>query len=150
MQDLPELIDMWRNLRKEQDDFFPDYKVYKNNFIELTTEYFSKCISSNKYFILIAESNSKPVGYILTEIQDFFPPIYDWEKEAQVKNVFVKPGFRGKGIGKELISRTQKFYGNDIDMFTVTVNFMNEKAIEFYKKNGLKEFSIRMYKLVEK
>jgi len=149
MQDLAELIDMWINLRKEQDDFSPEYKVYKKDFVEITKEYFSKCILSNEQFVLIAESNSKPAGYIMAEVKDFSPPIYDWKKEAQVKNIFVKPEFRGKGIGKELISRAENFYGKDIDMFTVMVNVENKKAIKFYESSGLKKFNLRMYKLVK-
>ncbi len=97
---------------------------------------FRKALEPENNFIevLIAEYKSMPVGYALffKNFSSFLgkPGIY-------LEDLFVKPEFRGKGIGKELLEAIIKLakergYGR----VEWSVLNWNEPAIGFYKKRG--------------
>lgn len=86
--------------------------------------------------VIIAEYDNEPAGYAL-----FFhnystfvgkPGIY-------LEDLFVKPEFRGKGIGKTLLTYLAKLsVERDCGRFEWVVLDWNEPSIEFYKSLGAK------------
>ena len=84
--------------------------------------------------VLIAEYNGKPAGQALFfyNYSTFFakPGIY-------LEDLFVKPEFRGKGIGKKLLKSLIKIAKeNNCGRVEWAVLDWNEPAINFYKKLG--------------
>lgn len=87
-----------------------------------------------RYFdCLIAEEDGGPAGFAL-----FFPVYSTWRGRClHLEDLFVKPQFRGRGIGKALLVRVAaaavergcaKLFWHVLDW--------NEPAIEFYKSLG--------------
>jgi len=101
-----------------------------------TEEKLERSIFGNEKFveILLAEVNNKSVGYALffKNYSTFLgkPGIY-------LEDLFVKPSYRGKGIGKALLSKIisiakERKYGR----VEWSVLDWNLSAIDFYKKMG--------------
>lgn len=101
-----------------------------------TEEKLERSIFGNEKFveILLAEVNNKSVGYALffKNYSTFLgkPGIY-------LEDLFVKPSYRGKGIGKALLSKIisiakERNYGR----VEWSVLDWNLSAIDFYKKMG--------------
>lgn len=101
-----------------------------------TEEKLERSIFGNEKFveILLAEVNNKSVGYALffKNYSTFLgkPGIY-------LEDLFVKPSYRGKGIGKALLSKIisiakERNYGR----VEWSVLNWNLSAIDFYKKMG--------------
>jgi len=147
--DLDNLLALWKATRAEHKDWFEDYKVQKENVMELMADFFTECISSKNHILAVAESGKQLVGFVLAEIKDFFPPIYIWEKEGIIRNIYVNPDYRKKGIGEKLMLKAYSFFNDQIDIITVQTSVKNKSAINFYKKNDLEEFSMKMYKMVK-
>jgi len=147
--DLDKIVEMWKELRREQDHWNADYRVYSDNCVELTKEYFEEKLVSNDSF-LVAEENLELVGFALAEVKDFSPPIYSWKKDGQIRNIFVKNNSRGKGIGKELMNQVMNFLSNKVDIISVKTNINTENAISFYESFGLDKFQVGLYKVVKK
>lgn len=84
--------------------------------------------------ILLAEVNQKPVGYAL-----FFKNYSTFLGKSGIylEDLFVKPSYRGKGIGKSLLNKIisiakERNYGR----VEWSVLNWNLPAIDFYKKMG--------------
>jgi len=86
-----------------------------------------------RFRALIAEWDGQPAGYAL-----FFDYYSTWAGRGLfLEDLFVRPQFRGKGIGKQLLARVAQIavrencYGVHWEVLD-----WNEKAIEFYKSLG--------------
>lgn len=104
--------------------------------VRTTVTKLKEALNPEKSFIevLIAEFNNRPVGYALffKNFSTFLgkPGIY-------LEDLFVKPEYRGKGIGKELLETIIRLAKeNGYGRVEWSVLDWNEPAIEFYKKRG--------------
>src|SRR5213080_2172314 len=87
-----------------------------------------------KFRVTIAEWNSKPAGFAL-----FFYNYSTWQGRPglYLEDLFVKPEFRGKGIGKALLLHLAKIaVENNCGRYQWQVLDWNTPAIEFYKSLG--------------
>ncbi len=84
--------------------------------------------------VLIAEIDDIPVGFAL-----FFHNFSTFKGRAclYLEDLYVKPEFRGKGIGKDLFIELAKIaVDRYCDRFEWSVLDWNEPSINFYKKMG--------------
>ena len=86
-----------------------------------------------KFQILIAESDGPPAGYAL---------FFDYYSSFQgpgifLEDLFVRPGFRGKSVGRALLARIARIV-EEANGFGIMFNVLdwNDGAIEFYRKIG--------------
>lgn len=98
--------------------------------------------------VIIAEFNEKPVGQAL-----FFHNFSTFKGKPGIylEDLYVKPEYRGKGIGKELL---KKLIETAKERNCARVEWMvldwNTSAIDFYKKLGAKEMNgWLVYRLTE-
>jgi len=112
-----------------------DYEKLSDRVIT-TEEKLEQSIFSDERFveILLAEVNNKAVGYAL-----FFKNYSTFLGKAGIylEDLFVKPSYRGKGIGKALLIKIisiakERNYGR----VEWSVLDWNLPAIDFYKKMG--------------
>ena len=90
-----------------------------------------------RYFCLMAEWSSQPAGFAL-----YFHNYSTWQGRwgLFLEDLFVRPAFRGKGIGKALfveLARTAKQKG--CGRFDWNVLDWNAPAIAFYEKLGARK-----------
>ena len=87
-----------------------------------------------RYFeCLIAEEDGEAAGMAL-----FFPVYSTWRGRAlHLEDLFVRPRFRGRGIGKALLTKVAALaVGRECALLLWHVLDWNEPAIEFYKSLG--------------
>ena len=88
----------------------------------------------NAYFeCLIAEENGEPAGFAL-----FFPVYSTWRgRSMHLEDLFVRPQFRGRGIGKALLTRVAALsVERGCRLLFWHVLDWNEPAISFYRSLG--------------
>jgi GNAT superfamily N-acetyltransferase len=87
-----------------------------------------------KFRVLMAEWQNQPAGYAF--FFDFYST-FEGRSGIFLEDVYVRPQFRGKGIGKELFARIAKL-GQEEHSFAVRWQVLdwNQAAIEFYEKLG--------------
>ncbi len=81
----------------------------------------------------VATINEEVVGYIGR---------YELLNEAEVLNFVVDETYQRQGIGQMLFNKVEEDLPN-LEKMTLEVRESNTKAINFYKKNGFKQISIR-------
>ena len=87
------------------------------------------------YECLIAEEEGEPAGFAL-----FFPVYSTWRgRSLHLEDLFVRPQFRGKGIGKALLTRVAALaVERGCSRFFWHVLDWNEPALAFYRSLGAK------------
>jgi len=118
-------------------NFIRELAEYENllNLVEVDEINLKKYIFKDKIIeVIIAEYDNKPAGFTVffCNFSTFLgkPGIY-------IEDLFVKPEFRGKGLGKHLLTYLAKLvkernYGR---LEWACLNW-NESSIEFYKSQG--------------
>jgi GNAT superfamily N-acetyltransferase len=87
-----------------------------------------------KFKVVFAEWNGEPAGFAL-----FFYNYSTWQGRPglYLEDLFVKPEFRGKGIGKALLLHLAKIaVENNCGRYQWQVLDWNTPALEFYKSLG--------------
>ena len=89
-------------------------------------------------FVLVAEAGDAPVGYALVLIEVGDDTWSTDERVAIVETLSVDPGWRGRGVGTELMDAVDK----ELDRIGVRDLFVgavatNEGARRFYERRGL-------------
>lgn len=87
-----------------------------------------------RFHALIAEWQGEPVGFAL-----YFYSYSTWEGRAGIylEDIFVRPEFRGKGIGKALLTKVAAIaVAEGCARFEWSVLDWNQPAIDFYHSMG--------------
>jgi len=88
-----------------------------------------------KNVIFVAEEDDAIVGLCWCTIVD-----RGVDKQGEVAEFYVEKEFRGKGIGKELLTAVkQLFINEEVEVAFVWTHHGNDAAIELYKSAGFKE-----------
>ncbi|TCK72708.1 GNAT family N-acetyltransferase [Acidipila rosea] len=82
---------------------------------------------------IIAEADGEPAGFAL-----YFPVYSTWEgRSLHLEDIFVKPEFRGRGIGKKLLTSVAAIAAErGCARLQWDVLDWNQPAIEFYQSLG--------------
>lgn len=102
--------------------------------------YFSKYIADNDCTVLIAYDSNEGVGYIACG-----PKVIDYRKSKylEIDSISVGPDYQSKGIGKLLIEKVKNWgKQNGYQRLFANSYFKNQRAIEFYKRNGFAEIDL--------
>ena len=79
----------------------------------------------------------KVVGYMSLF---FYRSLYHKEGTAQINELIIDKEYRNKGYGKELLEfGVQRAEDRNMDEIEIGVEKSNNKALEFYKRNGIEE-----------
>lgn len=102
----------------------------------------------NTNFVLVAEAQGRIIGFIYCMTQKK-PIVYKVKKLGYIRDLFVLPKYRKKGIAKLLIQEVEKeFKKRKLKHIALDVLVGNKQAIKVYKKIGFKEFGKDMRKTI--
>lgn len=106
-------------------------------------KYYREIILMTSCICFVAEINNEIIGFALAAKKEV--PQFRTVKVVKLEELFVKDQYRNKGIGKLLIDYFLNWAKSvGADKAAVNVYFMNEKGIEFYKREGFIPYDLTL------
>jgi len=101
--------------------------------------YLESLVETQGGFILIAELNGNPVGFLLGLICEtegtFIVP--DKRRYGEISDLFVDPNARGKGVARAMLAEAEAWFrGRGVERLRVTALTANDPAVETYRAAG--------------
>jgi len=90
-------------------------------------------LNSGTYEVILCSHENEIIGYGVMKVQA--KPLY-------LRQLFIKPEFRGKGFGKEFLGKLIEYY--ETETIDIEVMVWNDPAIRFYEEFGFKRRYIGM------
>ncbi len=134
------------DLQRLNNEVFVDNKKYDPDLdlnwalSEKGLKYFTELVNDKESLCLIVEDDGKRIGYLAAG-----PKHYDYRnsKYFEIQNMGVTPGYRSKGIGKQLMQKCFEWAkSKGYQKIFVSSYAKNTSALAFYKANGLDEIDI--------
>ncbi len=105
-------------------------------------KYYKAVTSDPAYICIIAEDNGIPVGYTVGSKKDIS---YRTVQTLELNDMGVTPAYQSQGIGALLIAELRKRAKQaGYDTIYVNAYYKNDRAIEFYKKQGFHPIDISL------
>lgn len=100
----------------------------------------AKNLKQKNTVFFIAEDKGKIIGYSGGEIKEN-PGFIRLKKRGHLFNLYIKPKYQGKGIGKKLIKETLKWFKKKkVKDLMIMVYSFNKKAEKIYKGLGYRDY----------
>ncbi|KAA8922234.1 GNAT family N-acetyltransferase [Thermoplasma sp.] len=136
-EDLPEVMDELLRLKRLNSEFDCSFTVSEEARPDIEN-YLMKILNDESHVLLVAEYSSKVVGILIADI--LFRIYYTPKYEARIREFYVMPEYRRKGIGRMLIDELRNtLKEKDIILITAEFPSLNLIAQDFYKKMGYRE-----------
>lgn len=106
----------------------------------LGMDIFKKCLDSDDYFTVIAQTAGKTVGYLRGGLRQ-----ESWKigRGAELDSIFVDEIYRNNGIGKRLTGAFLEWCrAKKADYIAVRASVFNHLGIAFYKQNGFQDYDV--------
>ena len=143
--DLEALVEFWADMSNDpmvSGRFYPPTEENKAKW----RSWVLKVHEEDEEQVLVAEADGHVVGFILFRIRTD-APLWTPHKVAIIYDLYVRPGWRRKGIATRLILRAfEVMRSRGVDHVRVTALSANEPAIRLYRKLGFKDYSITFVK----
>ena len=112
-----------------------------------TTQQISKEFRNENSFFFFIYFEDRITGYLKLNTQDAQTDS-KLENALEIERIYILAEYQGKGLGKTLIEFSRQFASEkNAQWLWLAVWDQNDKAIEFYKWQGLSEFSAHDFML---
>jgi GNAT superfamily N-acetyltransferase len=142
LKDIPEVTKLWRKLCEYEDSFksIREFTPLVKGANKVFQDDITKKIRSKNVIVLVAVEDDKVVGYTYTFIKEGDTLYKSDVNLAEISDIYVKEGYRGRGISSQLMEETMKWLKKKgvkyVEVFAVAPN---KTAGNIYKKWGFKE-----------
>ncbi len=146
IDDFEKVLPIKLESKEEERKYNPGLEPIKK-VIENYKGYLRNDIESEWRAVFIAE-DKEVIGIIVAKVYRTLI-VAGYERRGYLTNLYVKPKFRRKGIGKELFNtavawlKKKKAKG-----VTLEIHSANKDKVNFYHKFGFKDFTIKMVKKI--
>jgi ribosomal protein S18 acetylase RimI-like enzyme len=111
-----------------------------------TEKLLTELANTNAVFYIV-KSENEVVGYLKLNFGDAQTELKD-SKALEIERIYIAKAFQGKNIGQLLYEKAmQVATQKNVEYVWLGVWEENQKAINFYKKNGFEAFEKHLFKL---
>ena len=141
--DVPSLVALFQELDRMQSD----WRVFtpRPGFYDEVGDKYRESIEKENAVVLVAEDDAEVVGMAYGEVR--VPSRFSDERALELSGVVVRSGFRGRGVGRELVHEAARFaHGRDVEWVELKTFAPNQGAMEFWETLG---FTPRVVQLTQ-
>ncbi len=151
LKDLPALIVLWHGQYDYHHDIDSTYYVPNSKELDQKfRKYLKKAILKNGPYILLAEVDNEPVGFVTYEkshVDYFDTKIVEY---GDIIELYVRPEYRKQGIGKQLMEEVERFFRDKgIEYLSLGCSTFNKDALDFYENFGFVNRQSLLYKSLQ-
>ncbi len=147
-KDMGAIVKIWIALMDFHKPFGRKMYQFKPNYAALYQKFLKKQLSSGKAAVFVAQDKRKIIWYLMVD-EEKLPPIYIFDKEAFVSDLFVKGSYRGKGIGTRLIGEAEKWgKTRKCHWLGIRSHVRNRRAINVYRQSGMQAHHLKLSKFL--
>ena len=132
--DVPALVALFQELDRMQ----ADWRVFtpRPGFYDEVGEKYQEAINNPDAVVLVVEDDERDVvGMAYGEAR--VPSRFSDERALELSGVVVRAGYRGRGVGRELVAEAARFAeARDIDWVELKTFAPNRGAMEFWEDLG--------------
>ena len=133
-EDVPALVALFQELDRMQ----ADWRVFtpRPGFYDEVGEKYQEAINNPDAVVLVVEDDERDVvGMAYGEAR--VPSRFSDERALELSGVVVRAGYRGRGVGRELVAEAARFAeARDIDWIELKTFAPNRGAMEFWEDLG--------------
>lgn len=156
LDDVDSIVSMWHGLMRHHRELVKRDKIRKPWHVPASDaeahfrRWVKKWIRSPNGLVLVAEADGDIAGYALNQIKDKGTiPVYRIQKLGYMSDLYVKPGYRGKGISSRLKTTVfQWFRKNGVTYVDIGFHVGNTRAQKIYRLWGFAEYTTTMRRKV--
>ena len=155
VKDIDILVKLWKEFMRIHDDYviarnpiLTDHLKYDPKAERYFKEWIGKNLKSKDSLILVAEVDTKPVGYIFTEIKPNIR-IFRIKRFGRINDLFIQQKYQRLGISSRFHEETLKWLkSKKIDYLTLFVFNDNDIPRKIYEHWGFFNYGIEMRKKI--
>ena len=144
-EDVPSLVALFQELDRMQ----ADWRVFtpRPGFYDEVGAKYREAMNNPDAVVLVAEDDEGPDGEVVGMAygEARVPSRFSDERALELSGVVVRAGFRGRGVGRELVAEAARFASErEIDWVELKTFAPNRGAMEFWEDLG---FTARVVQL---
>ena len=121
--------------------FFNDSRLNSANVKYVYEKWVKDVCLNNKSDVLVYEDNSGLLGFVICKLDKLSKNIFGYSI-GQIDLVAVRPGLKGKGIGRKLVQAgLYKFSKDAVAIVEIRAQHANILAVNSFLKSGFKEYN---------
>ncbi len=137
--DLPEMVELWKQLMGFHQDLDPTYKLLPDA-AERWVKYIVTKFDDDEWRVLVADANGRVVGYAVAAVQEY-PPVFKNPQHGFVQEIAVREELRKQGIGRALVDAAVEWLaGQDVAETTVRIDERNPASLALFASAGFDRF----------
>jgi len=147
-RDIGDLIELWKefmDFHRVRDSFF----TRRKNGHEMWAVYMKPNIKGDRYLVLIASEDDRPVGYCVATVLSY-PPVLRTIEYGFIQDMAVTASHRRMGVGEALFQRAESWLlGKGVTRIEANVLVKNEVSRAFWRKMGFEDYLERLARKYE-
>jgi ribosomal protein S18 acetylase RimI-like enzyme len=145
-EDVPSLVALFQELDRMQSD----WRVFtpRPGFYDEVGSKYREAMTHENSVVLVAEDDSEIVGMAYGEVR--VPSRFSDERALELSGVVVRAGYRGRGVGRELVREAARF-ASEIQVAWIELKTFapNQGAMEFWESLGFTPRVVQMTSATE-
>lgn len=142
-RDIKEILPVWGELAGFHASLDPAFTP-SSQWPREYSAYLRSLISRDDALAVVAKEDSAIVGYAVGRITTL-PTFFEHRFRGYIHDVFIREGFRRRGIGRRLVEEILGWFRNrGVTLVELTVAANNHDAIPFWERLG---FSVYMHQM---
>lgn len=140
-EDVPTLVALFQELDRLQSD----WRVFtpRPGFYDQVGEKYRDALSQPDALLVVAEDDDEVVGMAFGEMSQ--PSRFSDERALEISGVVVRAGYRGRGVGRELVREAARFARDaGIDWIEINTFAPNRGAMTFWEELGFTPRVVQM------
>ena len=132
-EDVPSLVALFQELDRMQGD----WRVFtpRPGFYDEVGMKYEVAMSHENAVVLVAEDDGEVVGMAYGEVR--IPSRFSDERAMELSGVVVRSGYRGRGVGRDLVKEAARFAAEiGVGWIELKTFAPNERAMEFWETLG--------------